>query len=90
MPKVFLTAEVKEHDKLLKRMDKFDSVVTEYLRSSRLTTAELSDILGINTSSLWRYRHRVEYFEQAPFKTVTKMLSLAGCNCDTLKYICGM
>lgn len=90
MPKVYLTAEAKERDRLLRRMDKFDAVVTEYMRANRLTTSELSDILGINTSSLWRYRNKVEYFKQAPFNVITKILSMSGCNCDTLKYICGM
>ena len=76
--------------KLMRRMDRFDSVVNEYLRSSRYTTEELALKLGVNKSSLWRYRNQVRYFEKAPFGVITDALALANCNNETLRYICGL
>ena len=90
MPKVLLTKEARERDRLAKRMDKFDAVVTEYMRSSRSTTDELASELGISKSSLWRYRTQVDCFEIAPFAVITKALHIANCPNDILRYICGM
>ncbi len=90
MPKVLLTEEAKRTEKLRKRMDRFDAVVNEYLRANHYTTADLAFQLGINCSTLWRYRKRPEYFAKAPFEVVAKALQLANCNNETLRYICGM
>lgn len=90
MPKVLLTEEAKRTDKLAKRMDRFDSVVNEYLRVNHYTTADLAFQLGINPSTLWRYRKRPEYFAKAPFDVVSNALRLANCNNETLRYICGL
>lgn len=90
MPKVLLTEEERQKDKIAKRMDKFDSVVNEYLRAHHYTTSDLAYQLGINTSSLWRYRKRVDSFEKAPFGVITKALHLANCPNDVLRYICGI
>ena len=90
MPKVYLTNEARERDKLTRRMDKFDSVITEYMRSSRSTTDELASELGISKSSLWRYRTQVDCFMTAPFSVITKAMHLANCSNDILRYICGM
>ena len=90
MPKVLLTEEAKRTDKLAKRMDRFDSVVNEYLRANHYTTADLAFQLGINPSTLWRYRKRPEYFAKAPFEVVSRAMQLANCNNETLRYICGM
>lgn len=90
MPKVILTEEAKRTDKLAKRMDRFDSVVNEYLRVNHYTTADLAFQLGINPSTLWRYRKRPEYFAKAPFDVVSNALRLANCNNETLRYICGL
>lgn len=90
MPKVLLTNEARDKEKLAKRMDKFDSVITEYMRSSRSTTDELALKLGISKTSLWRYRNRIDCFETAPFAVITKALHLANCPNDILRYICGM
>lgn len=90
MPKVLLTEEAKKTDKLAKRMDRFDSVVNEYLRANHYTTSDLAFQLGISTSTLWRYRTQVDYFEKAPFYIITKAMHLANCSNDVLRYICGM
>jgi len=90
MPKVLLTEEAKRTDRLVKRMDRFDSVVNEYLRVNHYTTADLAFQLGINTSTLWRYRNHAESFEKAPFGVITKALSLANCSTELLRYICGL
>lgn len=85
-----LTDYEKRQEKIAKRMDKFDSVVTEYLRSSGYTTDELSIKLGINKSTLWRYRNRADSFAKAPFGVITQALHLANCSNETLRYICGI
>ena len=79
-----------EEEKLAKRMDKFDSIVTEYLRSSGLTTDELAMKLGVNKSSLWRYRKQPYAFAKAPFGVITKAMRLAQVNNDILRTICGL
>mgnify|MGYP007069926484 CR=1 FL=1 len=90
MPKVFLTEEAKRTDKLAKRMDRFDAVVNEYLRANNYTTSDLAFQLGTTTTSLWRYRNKVDSFEKAPFEVVTHALALANCPSETLRFICGM
>ena len=79
-----------EEEKLSKRMDKFDSVVTEYLRSSGFTTNELALKLGVNKSSLWRYRKQPYAFAKAPFAVITKTMQLAQVNNETMRSICGL
>jgi hypothetical protein len=76
--------------KIEKRMDKFDSIVTEYLRSSGFTTDELAMKLGINKTSLWRYRKQPYAFAKAPFAVITKAMRLAKISNETMRYICGM
>lgn len=79
-----------EEEKLAKRMDKFDSVVTEYLRSSGFTTDELAMKLGVNKSSLWRYRKQPYAFAKAPFAVITKAMRLAQVNNEVMRNICGL
>lgn len=90
MPKVYISERAKKHELMAQRMDKFDSVVTEYLRSTGFTTNDLAYELGIDVSTLWRYRNRVHSFELAPFTTITKVCQLAKCTTETLRFICGM
>ena len=90
MPKVLLTEEAKQTDRLMKRMDRFDAVVNEYLRAHHYTTADLAFQLGINCSTLWRYRNQVKAFEKAPFGVITHALRLANCSNEMLRYICGL
>lgn len=79
-----------EDEKLAKRMDKFDSIITEYLRSSGYSTDELAMKLGVNKSSLWRYRKQPYAFGKAPFVVVTKAMRLAQVSNETMRYICGL
>lgn len=90
MPRVYITEESRNDRQLLKRMDKFDSIVCEYLRSTNFTTSDLAYELGIDTSTLWRYRKKVDSFALAPFVIVTRVCQLAKCTTETLRYICGM
>ncbi len=79
-----------EQEKLAKRMDKFDSIVNEYLRSTGFTTEELAITLGVNKSSLWRYRKQPYAFSKAPFSVITKVMRLAQVNNEVLRQICGL
>ena len=90
MPKVVLTEEQRNKDKLDRRRDKFDSIVVEYLRSKHYTTSDLAFQLGIDQSTLWRYRKKTSAFEKAPFAIITKTMQLANCSNETLRYICGL
>ena len=85
--KVIFTQEDREQEKLRKRMDRFDSVIHEYLRSNRKTIEELSDRIGCDPSSLWRYRRKVEYFQKAPFDLICTCLRLAQVSNENLRYI---
>lgn len=85
--KVIFTQEDREQEKLRKRMDRFDSVIHEYLRSNRKTIEELSNRIGCDPSSLWRYRRKVEYFQKAPFDLICTCLRLAQVSNENLRYI---
>ena len=85
--KVIFKQEDKELEKLRKRMDRFDSVINEYLRSNRKTIEELSNRIGCDPSSLWRYRRKVEYFQKAPFDLICTCLRLAQVSNENLRYI---
>ena len=51
MPKTYLTEEQRRKAMVEKRMDKFDAIVLEYLRSTGFTTSDLSYELGIDPST---------------------------------------
>lgn len=89
MPKIYLLDKEHEQARLARRMDKFDAVVTEYLRRTNYTVSDLAFQVQINPSTLWRWRKRVDAFMSAPFGTVTKILRISGCPADILRYICG-
>lgn len=88
--KVTLTDADRASEKLQKRMDRFDSVVHEYLRANRKTIVYLSEKTGCDPSSLWRYRRRVEYFKKAPLEVICVCLRLANVNNENLRYILGL
>lgn len=90
MPRVYISDSDKAKAMIEKRMDKFDSIVVEYLRSSGYTVADLAYELGVDPSTLWRYRKQTNSFELAPFVIVTRVCQLAKCSTETLRYICGM
>ena len=88
--KVIFSEMDKEEEKLRKRMDRFDSVVHEYLRTNRKTVEELCLKIGCDPSSLWRYRRKVEYFKKAPLNVVASCLRLANVSNENLRYILGL
>ena len=73
-----------------KRMDRFDSVINEYLRSRRKTVEYLAEQIGCDPSTLWRYRRKVEYFKRAPLDVVANCLRLANVSNENLRYILGL
>ncbi len=79
-----------EEKALEKRMDRFDSVVTEYLRKNRKTIEYLAERIGICPSSLWRYRTKSLAFRKAPFEVICICLRLANVSNENLRYILGL
>ena len=73
-----------------KRMDRFDAVINEYLRSNRKTVEYLANKVGCDPSSLWRYRRRVEYFRKAPLSVVANCMRMANVSNNDLRYILGL
>lgn len=88
--KVIFSEMDKEEEKIRKRMDRFDSIVHEYLRANRKTVEELCQKIGCDPSSLWRYRRKVEYFRKAPLDIVASCLRLANVSNENLRYILGL
>ena len=73
-----------------KRMDRFDSMIHEYLRANRKTVEYLSEKVGCDPSSLWRYRRKVEYFSKAPLNVVAGCIRMANASNETIRYILGL
>lgn len=73
-----------------KRMDKFDAMICEYLRSNRKSVEYLAEKVGCNPSSLWRYRRRVEYFRKAPINVIAGCMRMANASNETIRYILGL
>ena len=73
-----------------KRMDKFDAMICEYLRSNRKSVEYLAEKVGCNPSSLWRYRRRVEYFRKAPIDVIAGCMRMANASNETIRYILGL
>lgn len=78
------------NEKLRKRMERFDTVVYEYLRTSHKTVEELAKEAGCGASSLWRFRRKPEDFRKAPFDVICTCLRLANVSNDTLRFIIGI
>ena len=75
---------------LEKRMDRFDSVVHEYLRSTRKTAEYLSEKIGCAPSTLWRYTRRPEYFRKVPLETAGAIFRMVNISNEDLRYILGL
>lgn len=73
-----------------KRMDRFDAVISEYLRSKRKTVEYLASQVGCNPSTLWRYRKKVDYFQRAPLDVVSSCLRITNVSNENLRYILGL
>lgn len=88
--KVIFSEQEREREKLRKRMDRFDAVVSEYIRANRKSVEYVAQRAGCDPSSLWRYRRKEEYFKKAPFEVVCTCLRLANVPNETIRYICGL
>ena len=88
--KVIFSEQEKNQRELERRMDKFDQLVCEYLRSNRKTTEYLAKKVGCDQSSLWRYRRKPEYFKKAPFDIVCGCLRMANASNEQIRDICGL
>ena len=75
---------------LERRRDRFDRVISEYLRSNRKTTEYLSDILGCSLSSLWRYRYTIQGFQKMPLMIFSDCARQANISNEDLRYILGL
>ena len=88
--KVIFSEQERELERVRRRMDRFDSVVAEYIRANRKTVEYVAQKAGCDPSSLWRYRRKEEYFQKAPFEVVCTCLRLANVSNENLRYICGL
>ena len=87
---IIFSEQEKELKRIFDRMDKFDSIVVEYLRKYSFTTEDLCEKIGCSPSSLWRYRKQIDAFQKAPFVVICNMLRLANVSNQDLRYICGL
>ena len=75
---------------LIRRMDRFDSVISEYLRKNRKTVEYLAQKVGISPASLWRYRTQAAAFRKAPLEAICICMRLANVSNENLRYILGL
>lgn len=88
--KVILLEQDREMERLRKRMDRFDAIIHEYLRSRHRTVEELAEKAGCDPSSLWRYRRKIEYFRKAPLDVICTCLRVANVSNENLRYVLGL
>ena len=73
-----------------KRMDRFDFVVHEYLRSRRKTVEYLAEQVGCDPSTIWRYRRKPEYFQRMPIDILAGCFRLSNASNENIRYILGL
>lgn len=73
-----------------RRMDRFDAMISEYLRRNRKTVEYLSEKVGCDPSSLWRYRRKVEYFRRAPLNIIAGCMRMANASNEMIRDILGL
>lgn len=73
-----------------KRMDRFDSLIHEYLRAKQKTVEYLAEQVGCDPSTLWRYRKKENYFQRAPLDVVAGCLRFVNVSNEDLRYILGL
>ena len=73
-----------------RRMDRFDSVVKEYLRANRKTVDYLAEKVGCSSATLWRYRTQIVSFERAHLSVIASCLRMANASNETIRYILGL
>lgn len=79
-----------KYDQTKKRMDRFDRLVRDYLRTYRKSVDILAKKINCSPASLWRYRNHVESFERAPFDVICSCLRLFNASNEDLRYILGL
>ena len=88
--KIGLTDRERLLELVRRRMDRFDSVVNEYLRSQKKTTRYFCEKVGCDPSSLWRYRNDVKAFMRMPTSVLSASLRLINISNEDLRYILGL
>ena len=73
-----------------KRMDRFDAIIVEHIRSTKGRIENFSEKVGCSPSSLWRYRHRPEAFEQMPYSVLANVFRIVNVSNENLRYILGL
>lgn len=73
-----------------KRRDAFDRIISEFIRKNRKTTMYVAKKIGCDTSSLWRYRKKTEYFKRMPLDILAESLKLANTSNEDIRIILGL
>ena len=73
-----------------KRMDRFDAIVCEHLRSTKGRAEALSIKIGCSSSSLWRYRTQKDAFQRMPLEIFANVMRMANVSNENLRYILGL
>lgn len=79
-----------QEKQMAKRMDRFDAVVHEFLRSNRKTTGYFAEKIGCDQSSLWRYRRDLRSFCKMPQQILSASFRLMNISNEDLRYILGL
>ena len=80
-----------EYEKQLqKRMDRYDAIVHEFLRSHRKTTIYFSEKIGCDQSSLWRYRRELRAFCKMPMQILSESFRLMNTSNEDMRFILGL
>lgn len=79
-----------KNDSVERRMDKFDAMINEYLRSHHKTIDYLCEKIGSNPSSLWRYRTKVKSFINMPQDILANCFLITNASNETIRYILGL
>lgn len=72
---------------LERRRDRFDRIISEYLRSSKQTTEYLSEKIGCSLTSLWRYRYTTKGFQKMPIDIFARCARYANISNEDLRFI---
>ena len=73
-----------------KQMDRFDSIIHEFLRKNRKSISYLAEKVGCNPSSLWRYRNRLDSFEKIPLDILCGCFRIANVSNENIRFILGL
>jgi hypothetical protein len=73
-----------------RQMDRFDAMITEYLRSSKRSINYLCEKTSCSPSSLWRYRTKVEAFQKMPLQVLMLCFRYANASNEEIREILGL